>query len=67
MMSEIIVRMSSGGTCMRRYIYAISQGSNINLPYIPVYNAMFFLSHSCHKKAGRIIHRGRTQYNFLAL
>ena len=30
-----------------------------DLPYIPVYNAMFFLSYSCHKKAPRIIHRCR--------
>ena len=27
------------------------------LPYIPVYNAMFFLSYSCHKKTPCIIHR----------
>ena len=27
-----------------------------HIPYIPVYNAMFFLSYSCRKKAPRIIH-----------
>ena len=31
----------------------------IVVPYIPVYNAMFFLSYSCHKKVPRIIHRCR--------
>ena len=30
-----------------------------DIPYISVYNAMFFLSYSCHKKAPRIIHRCR--------
>ena len=36
------------------------------IPYIPVYNAMFFLSYSCHKKAPRIIHRCRIYYNFFS-
>ena len=31
----------------------------VDLPYIPVYNAMYFLTYSRRKKAPRIIHRCR--------
>ena len=39
--------------------YKVSFLSILYVPYIPVYNAMFFLSYSCRKKAPRIIHRCR--------
>ena len=44
-----------------------SMSEKLHVPYISVYNAMFFFSYSCHKKAPRIIHRCRIEYNFLAL
>ena len=50
-------------TCESRMREPVSISSALQsqnaVPYIPVYNAMFFLSYSCHKKAPRIIHRCR--------
>ena len=42
-----------------RFIRTLLPLLNVRIPYIPVYNAMFFLSYSCRKKEPRIIHRGR--------